>query len=123
MSSPAPVIPSPSPAAAAEQPRTLSYALITPARNEEAFIESTIQSVSAQTLLPARWIIVSDGSTDRTDEIVKSYAERLPWLRLLRRPERTDRQFAAKAHAFNEGFAQLADCPYDIVGNLDADIT
>ena len=49
-----------------------NYVLITPARNEEAFIEKTIQSVVSQTILPAKWVIVSDGSTDRTDEIVKN---------------------------------------------------
>ncbi len=47
-----------------------AYVLITPARNEEAFIEKTIASVVSQTVLPARWVIVSDGSTDRTSEII-----------------------------------------------------
>ncbi|MEP6686383.1 MAG: glycosyltransferase, partial [Verrucomicrobiota bacterium] len=51
----------------------LKYLLITPAKNEEAFIESTIRSVVHQTVRPARWVIVSDGSTDRTDEIVGCY--------------------------------------------------
>ena len=53
---------------------TLSYVLITPARNEAAFIEQTIQSVVAQTVRPMKWVIVSDGSTDGTDEIVRRYA-------------------------------------------------
>src|ERR1039458_9171760 len=101
----------------------LRYALITPARNEEAFIEGTIQSVLAQTVLPVKWIIVSDGSTDRTDEIVSRYAGRHPWLQLLRMPDHRDRQFAAKANCFNAGYALLKETPYDIVGNLDADIT
>lgn len=113
----------------------LSYALITPARNEEAFIENTIRSVVAQTLLPQRWIIVSDGSTDRTDEIVQQYAAAYEWIELLRMPERADRQFAAKAQAFNAGYAHLcaASSPvtrhssqplaFDVIGNLDADIT
>jgi glycosyltransferase involved in cell wall biosynthesis len=101
----------------------LSYALITPARNEEEFIEGTIRSVIAQTVLPSRWIIVSDGSTDRTDEIVQRYAEKHAWIQLHRMPERRDRQFAAKAHAFNAGRAQLDELTYDIIGNLDADIT
>src|ERR1700739_3547026 len=51
----------------------LRYVLITPARNEEAFLENTILSVVAQTTTPLKWVIVSDGSTDRTDDIVKSY--------------------------------------------------
>lgn len=49
---------------------SLTYVLVTPARNEEAFIEQVIQSVLAQSVLPLKWAIVSDGSTDRTDEIV-----------------------------------------------------
>jgi glycosyltransferase involved in cell wall biosynthesis len=101
----------------------LSYALVTPARNEDAFIEQTIESVLAQTILPVRWIIVSDGSTDRTDEIVERYATAHDWIELLRRPERPDRQFAAKAHAFNFGYARLKSLEFDIIGNLDADIT
>ena len=101
----------------------MRYAIITPARNEETYLEGTIRSVVAQTVRPLRWVIVSDGSTDRTDEIAKSYAAQHDWIRLLRMPEHRDRQFAAKAICFNAGFEQLRDCPYDIVGNLDADIT
>lgn len=101
----------------------LMYALITPARNEAAFIERTIQSALAQTLRPVRWIIVSDGSTDGTDEIVKQYADQHPWIESVRMPERKERHFAGKAHAFNAGFARLENLEYDIVGNLDADIS
>ena len=100
-----------------------SYVLITPARNEEAFIGDTIQSVAAQTRRPLRWIIVSDGSTDRTDDIVKSYAANLDWIELMRMPERRDRQFAAKANAFNAGYERLKHLRFDLIGNLDADIT
>jgi biofilm PGA synthesis N-glycosyltransferase PgaC len=97
--------------------------LITPARNEDAFIEQTIRSVLSQTVRPTRWIIVSDGSTDRTDEIVQRYAAEYPFIELLRLPERKDRQFAAKARAFNAGYERLAGLEYDVIGNLDADIT
>ena len=58
------------------------YVLITPARNEAAFIEKTLESVVAQTVLPKRWIIVSDGSTDGTDEIVRKYQPGREWLEL-----------------------------------------
>jgi len=51
----------------------MTYVLITPARNEALFIEMTIKTVIAQTALPIKWVIVSDGSTDGTDEIVKKY--------------------------------------------------
>ena len=57
----------------------LKYVLITPARNEAAFIEQTIKSVIQQTILPLKWMIVSDGSTDGTDEIVKKYRANHDW--------------------------------------------
>lgn len=101
----------------------LKYVLITPARNEEAFIEGAIRSVVSQTIKPAKWIIVSDGSTDRTDEIVKQYARGHGWIELLRMPEHRDRQFAAKAHCFNAAYEHLKMFNYDIIANLDADIT
>ena len=103
--------------------KSLSYILITPARNEEAFIEKTIQSVISQTILPSRWVIVSDGSVDRTDEIAMSYLERHRWIEFLRMPAHEDRQFAAKVHSFQAGYRRIKDLEFDIVGNLDADLT
>lgn len=103
--------------------KSLTYALITPARNEERFIEGTIESVIGQTVLPRRWVIVSDGSTDRTDEIVGKHAARHSWIELVRRPEHADRHFAAKVRCFNSGYDQVHGRDYDIIGNLDADIT
>ncbi len=102
---------------------SLRYALITPARNEANFIEQTIHSVVTQTATPVRWVIVSDASTDGTDEIVKRYTAAHAWLRLVRMPEHRDRHFAAKVAAFQAGQAALGDLEYDIIGNLDADIT
>jgi glycosyltransferase involved in cell wall biosynthesis len=101
----------------------LRYVLITPARNEEAFLERTILSVIGQTALPERWAIVSDGSTDRTDEIIQDHASRHAWIRYLRRPEHVHRQFAAKAQAFAAGHAVVSPIPHDVVGNLDADLS
>jgi glycosyltransferase involved in cell wall biosynthesis len=101
----------------------LKYALVTPARNEVRLIEQTIQSVLAQTIPPAVWVIVSDGSTDGTDDVIASYLKDYPWLQLVRMPQRTDRHFAAKVHAFNAGLARANLWDYDIIGNLDADIT
>jgi glycosyltransferase involved in cell wall biosynthesis len=101
----------------------LSYVLITPARNEEAYIEKTIQSVISQKYLPKRWVIVSDGSTDRTDEIVQKYVIDNSWIEFLRMPEKRERQFAAKVQCFNAGYERLKDMSYDIIGNLDADIS
>jgi len=99
------------------------YVLITPARNEAKYIEATIKSVLAQSVRPMHWVIVSDGSTDGTDDIVKDYARQQPWIELVRMPERTERNFAGKAFAFKAGEARVAGLPYDVIANLDADIS
>lgn len=100
-----------------------AYVLITPARNEARFIEGTIQSMVSQTVLPLRWVIVSDGSTDGTDEIVEQYAAAYPWIELVRMPERRERHFSGKVQAFNAGYARVQGLPYQAIGNLDADIS
>lgn len=101
----------------------LEYVLITPARNEAEFIEETIRSVVTQTVLPKRWVIVSDGSTDGTDKIVEQYREGRAWLELVRLPKRKERNFAAKVHAFNNGYERVKHLSFDVIGNLDADVS
>jgi len=101
----------------------MKYILITPAKNEEAFLEGTIRSVTRQTLLPERWVIVSDGSKDRTDEIIRDHAARYAWILYVRLPEHAERHFAAKAHAFAAGYAAVGTVLHDVVGNLDADLS
>ena len=103
--------------------KPLSYVLVTPARNEEAFIEKTIQSVLSQTILPLRWVIVSDGSVDHTDEIALRYVARQSWIDFLRMPAHEGRQFASKVHSFQAGYQRINNLEFDIVGNLDADLT
>jgi glycosyltransferase involved in cell wall biosynthesis len=102
---------------------TLSYVLITPARNEADYLELTIQSVVNQTVLPRKWVIVSDGSTDDTEAIVERYLPGRPWLELVRRPPRDTRDFAAKVEAFNAGYARIRDLNFDVIGNIDGDIS
>ena len=101
----------------------LVYVLITPARNEAAFIDLTIRSVLSQTVLPARWVIVSDGSTDGTDDIVAGYAKAHSWIQLVQMPPRQERHFGGKVGAFNAGYAALNGASYDLLGNLDGDIS
>lgn len=100
-----------------------TFVLITPARNEAAFIEQTIKSVISQTVRPLKWVIVSDGSTDGTDDIVKKYISEYEWIELIRMPEREERNFAGKVDAFNAGYERVKGLEFDIVGNLDADIS
>ena len=99
------------------------YVLVTPARNEAKFIELPLKSVVAQTVRPAKWVIVSDGSTDGTDDIVKKYALDHSWIELVRMPERLERNFAGKVHAFNAGYAKVKDLEYEVIGNIDGDIS
>lgn len=101
----------------------MKYVLITPSRNEEKFIQQTLDSMVAQTLLPERWIIVDDGSTDRTGEIADDYALRHPWIEVLHRPRHLDRSFAGKVHAFNAGFERVKSLEFEVVGNLDSDLS
>jgi len=77
----------------------------------------------AQTQLPERWVIVDDGSTDRTAQIVEGYASRYQWIELFRMPERIDRSFAGKVHAFNAGLERVRSLEFDVIGNLDADLS
>lgn len=101
----------------------MTYVLITPARNEADYIELTIKSMIAQTSLPLKWIIVSDGSTDSTDDIVKKYLQAYSWIELVRMPPRKERHFAGKVMAFNAGYEKVKYLSYDIIGNLDADLS
>lgn len=101
----------------------VKYTLVTAARNEQGFISRTLTSVAAQTVLPERWVIIDDGSTDQTAAIVRGYAERYPWIELVCRPHRADRNFAGKAHAVNAGLGQMQSVDFDVVGNLDADVS
>lgn len=101
----------------------MKYILITPAHNEERFITTTLESVVSQSSLPERWVIVNDGSTDATAEIVGTYAQRFPWIELVNYQQHIDRDFAGKVHAFNAGLEQVKSLDFDVIGNLDADIS
>ncbi len=101
----------------------IPYVLITPAHNEEAFIEKTIESMIHQTFLPVKWMIVDDGSTDKTPEIISRYLPQHPWIEMVQMPQRRDRSFAAKVHSFNAGYERVKGLPYEVIGNLDADIS
>src|SRR5271165_925739 len=100
-----------------------SYALMTAAYNEAAHIEKTIQSVLAQTVRPQRWVIVSDGSTDGTDEIIRSYEQQHDFIRFMRMSRPPGHSFRTKVVALQAGQKHLFEAPFGFIGNLDADIT
>ena len=78
----------------------VKYVLISPARNEAAFIHKTLDSVVAQTHLPERWVIVDDGSTDRTGAIVEEFVKKYPWIELVRRPAEDGAEFRRQGSRF-----------------------
>jgi glycosyltransferase involved in cell wall biosynthesis len=102
----------------------MDYVLITAAYNEEDFIRYPVESVVSQTLLPEKWIIISDGSTDRTDDIVKAYASRYKFMEFVRRdPVKREEGFASKVFALKTGYKRLQGVDYRLIGNLDADVS
>ncbi|HEV2397908.1 MAG TPA: glycosyltransferase family A protein [Candidatus Sulfotelmatobacter sp.] len=102
----------------------LKYVVITPVRDEEKHIEATVRSVTTQTILPTEWIIVDDGSTDHTVEIVEEYAEKCEWIRLVRRPNRGMRKSGAGViEAFYDGYQMLRRGDWDFIVKLDGDLT
>jgi len=98
------------------------YVLVTPVRDEKFTIEETIRSVQAQTVLPQEWVIVSDGSTDGTDELVKKYSSAHPWIRLVRREDIGTRSFASVVDALDFGLQHLNCRDYSFLGFLDGDV-
>jgi glycosyltransferase involved in cell wall biosynthesis len=99
------------------------YVLISPARNEAAYIELTIQSLISQTVRPLKWVIVENGCTDHTAEIVGEYLKDHPWIELVPLPKDKERSFAGKAHAFNAGCEMVEHLDFEVIGNVDADIS
>ena len=91
------------------EPKLPAYVLVTPAKDEAAYIRKTLEAMVVQTVLPLKWVVVSDGSTDGTDEIVLEYTGRHDWIELIRMPERQVRHFGGKVAAFNAGYERVKD--------------
>lgn len=101
----------------------IKYVLITPARNEERLIGKVLESVVSQTIAPRKWIIVDDGSTDRTAEIVKGYEGRYDFIELMSNAGSEQRSFTSKASAVNGAYERLSGLEFDFIGNVDADLS
>jgi glycosyltransferase involved in cell wall biosynthesis len=99
------------------------YVLITPAKNEQAMIGRTIQAVASQTHRPKRWVIVDDGSTDRTRDIIDDAAHQYAFISPIYATAKKQRNFGSKVSAFAVGYEALKSERYDFVGNLDADVS
>jgi len=96
--------------------------IVSPCRNEEQTLERTIRCMHAQTRPPERWVIVDDGSTDGTPQILAKAAAEIPWIRVVRRSDRGFRNVGAGViEAFYAGL-ETVDIPYDLVAKLDVDL-
>jgi len=105
--------------------KSISLVVISPVRNEAENIKSTIESMIAQTFKPVRWIIVDDGSTDGTGEIVLKYSKEHDWIQLIELPDRGfyDLMQGGEIKAFYRGFDSIPDLDWDFLAKLDGDIS
>jgi glycosyltransferase involved in cell wall biosynthesis len=102
----------------------IRYVIVTPVRDEEAHLEMTIASVSAQTIRPVEWVIVNDGSTDRTREIIDRNAAQSPWIRGVHRPNRGFRKSGGGVvEAFYDGYNALRCEDWEFIVKLDGDLS
>lgn len=103
---------------------TPEYVVITPIKNEGEFIEKTLHSMIQQSIKPREWIIVNDGSTDDTADIVARYTAHHSWIKLVNRDDRGFRQRGrGVVEAFYAGYEKLADHNYDFIIKLDGDLS
>jgi len=102
----------------------IKYIIITPAYNEADYIEQTIEGVLAQSVLPYKWVIVDDGSTDDTAKIIQQYAEKHKWIRYIYRTRESGQSYyRSNVYAIMAGYEQVKKTDYDFLAILDADIS
>ena len=102
----------------------MNYVVITPVRNEAAHLVKTIESMAGQTMPPAIWVIVNDGSTDNTKEVAEAGAAKHPWIRTVHRPDRGFRKSGGGViEAFYDAFTLVAQEPWDFLVKLDGDLS
>jgi poly-beta-1,6-N-acetyl-D-glucosamine synthase len=101
----------------------MSYLLISPCRNEAAYMRETLDSVIAQSLRPAKWVIVDDGSTDDTPRILAEYARRHDWIEIVTRDDRGRRSVGPGViEAFYAGYRTINPDDYEYLCKLDLDL-
>ena len=99
------------------------YLLISPCRNEAAYMRQTLDSVLAQSILPARWVIVDDGSTDATPAILAEYAAKYDWIQIVTRGDRGRRAVGpGVVEAFYAGYEAIVPEEYEYLCKLDLDL-
>jgi biofilm PGA synthesis N-glycosyltransferase PgaC len=105
-------------------PTSINFVVITPVRDEEQHLESTIKSMIQQTVRPKEWVIVDDGSTDGTARIIDDYANRYPWIRAVHRPNRGFRKSGGGVvEAFYQGYSEITYSEWDYIIKFDGDLS
>ena len=100
-----------------------SYVLISPCRNEADYMRQTLDSVLAQSIRPAKWVIVDDGSTDETPQILAEYARQRDWIEVVTRSDRGRRELGPGViEAFYSGYEMINPDDYDYLCKLDLDL-
>ena len=100
------------------------YIVITPVRDEEAYLRFTVESMLEQTIRPCEWVIVNDGSTDGTASIIDEYAAQHPWIRAVHRVNRGFRKAGGGVvEAFNDGLGAASADDWDFIVKMDGDLT
>ncbi len=100
------------------------YVIVTPVRDEEKHVRHTLECVAAQTIQPAEWVIVDDGSTDDTGRIIDEYGIQFSWIQTIHRPNRGFREpGGGVVEAFNDGFNHLRTKEWEFIVKLDGDLT
>ena len=98
--------------------------MVSPVRDEEQYLEETIRSMVAQTVRPVQWIIVNDGSTDRTAEIIDRWASEQPWIVAVHRKDRGHREAGSGVmDAFYAGYGMISDPDWEYLVKLDGDLS
>ena len=102
----------------------IKYVVITPVRDEEEYLPHTLECMLHQTILPTEWIIVNDGSTDNTGNIIDEYVQRYPWIRAVHRRNRGFRKpGGGVVEAFNEAYQKLRTKDWDFMVKFDGDLS
>jgi glycosyltransferase involved in cell wall biosynthesis len=100
------------------------YVIITPVRDEEKYLGQTIECVLNQTIRPLEWVIVDDGSSDRTGEIIDQYSAQFSWIRAVHRVNRGFRKSGGGVvEAFYDGYRALQSKEWEFIVKLDGDLT
>jgi glycosyltransferase involved in cell wall biosynthesis len=103
---------------------TPRYAVITPVRDEEKHLGITIRSMASQSVLPTEWVIVDDGSSDRTGEISKEASQHYKWIHVIHRRDRGHRKAGSGVvEAFYAGYEALRTKRFDFLVKLDGDLS